>query len=571
MTDRDDQSMPGNGADADPHAAYRQQAAAHFGDTQNDNARSDGSQSAGQQPGRGTPRLFRPTDDVTPSTTANATTPPPPAPATPSGRGLPPASGQRFGAGTTYTGRGPDQPAAPSQPAYVAPPSPPPYVPPTNPPSAPPLPDPTPVNPTNWQTPSSYPAPQPPVNAPQPLSLPLSDILRRFNDAVDRLLLRGTNGELLRQPWFDSMRYQNADLFVYLSYGAAAVISMILGAGIGSTAVMILLFGLWAGLAYLYVALNTRLARQFLEYGICLVAVVVSVGTALAALGTLFGDGFGHGYPTAVAEGLLGLFFSLAAGLFFGGVGLRVHQAVPVPPPAAGPGATPQSFPPFTTPAGPNPANTPPSPPGQPNWSGGAHGSSWPPPTGPQVPYPALTGGGGTAVAAAVLSFIGTLWFGIVAKDAAKVLAAVGQMMDSLSHLGLKVGWPFYAAIGLSVVQIAIPILLLIGGIQLLSRRLAGRRTVAWGCALLLALSAFYFLTFVGAAEWLSTWTAGIGYRAGFGVSSVFAEAGLRWVAAPAVFAVVTMICALSPSTRQWCRPLGGAYGAPWYGPPAGP
>jgi hypothetical protein len=161
------------------------------------------------------------------------------------------------------------------------------------------------------------------------------------------------------------------------------------------------------------------------------------------------------------------------------------------------------------------------------------------------------------------------VWFAIVATDAAKVLAAVGQMMNSLSQLGLKVGWPFYAAIALSVVQIVIPILLLIGGIQLLSRRLVGRRTITWGCALLLAVSAFYLLTLVGVAEWLSTWTAGL--HAGFGVTSLFEQAGLRWVAAPAVFAIVTMICALSPSTRQWCRPPGGGYGPTWYGPPPAP
>lgn len=546
----------------------------------NDSTSGDGSPSGSndattgaQHAGGRAPRLFRATDDAAQGVAADDAAPQHPVPTPPVNRGPLPDSSQRFGAGTTYTGRGPHQPAEQSPPTiaappppptyagppptYTPPPSPPTYIAPRNPQNPTPPASAVPPNPPPWQAPPPYATP-PSAGYPYPPSSSLSGLWQRITETIDRVLLRGANNELIRQPWFDSIRYQNADLFVYVSYGAALLISLILGVGTASTAVMILLWGLWAGLAYLYLAVNTRLARQFLEYGICLVAVVVSAGTALAALGTLFGDGLGHSYPTAIAEGLIGLVFSVATGVFFGVVGLRAHR-VPLAPPA--PRATPH---PFAGSPDPNAPAAPPIPPGYPNVTGPAYGTAWPSSAGgPPMPYPGYPGGGGAAIAASILSLLGALWFGFAAIGWAGVLIYLPQILHGFSQAGLKPGSPFFFAIALSAVQTLTPILLLVGGIQLLSRRLSGRRTITWGCVLLLISSAFWALAFYGIVEWSNALFSSFGGKGTFNITPEIVKDGLIPIGVPVVYAVITMICALSPSTRLWCRPPGAGFGPP--------
>src|ERR1700733_3846382 len=154
-------------------------------------------------------------------------------------------------------GGGPYQSRRPTSSPYPPPPIPPATAPPN---SAPPL---------NYSVPPAPPSgygtpPQPSYYQSQPLpALPV--IWQRLTGAIDRLLVRGANGELLRQPWFDSIRAQSADNFVFLSYGGAFVFGLILALATSSTVVKLLLCVLWASLGYLYIALSTRLARQFLE------------------------------------------------------------------------------------------------------------------------------------------------------------------------------------------------------------------------------------------------------------------------------------------------------------------
>lgn len=132
MTDSDDAPTVGDGSgnahnnpaadgygSGDPHAAYREQAASHFADT-----KDLGGQSTPPSPPA--PRLFRPADDATQRWPADGgATAQHSMPVVPKSEGPPPYSGQRFGAGTTYTGSGSSQPAQPTPPPYVPPPMPP--------------------------------------------------------------------------------------------------------------------------------------------------------------------------------------------------------------------------------------------------------------------------------------------------------------------------------------------------------------------------------------------------------------------------------------------------------------
>jgi hypothetical protein len=513
----------------DPHAAYRQQAAMHFADS----AEQDN-------------QTTRPHPAGNPSDAQDS--------GVPRGQGLPPNSSHRFGAGTAYTGGGPYQPTQPTSSPY-----------------APPPPNPSAYGTPPQPNPSAYGTPPPPsyYQSQPPPALPV--IWQRLTGAIDRLLVRGANGELLRQPWLDSIRTQSADTFVLGSYGAAFVFGLILALAASSPLVMFLLCVLWAGLGYLYIALSTRLARQFLEYGICLVGGIAAIFGILAALSALVAGGPVPGYAPAVGGALSQLLLSVAAGFLFGVVKFRVHQAGALPAPGAGPsGSAPPPNTSPTHPPGPSQGYVPTlaSPPG----------ASVPPRGGgPQIPYPsygsgfapAPHGGGGTAITAVVLSFIGALWNGIGAIGAVRILAGSGQVMNAMEQFGAKPGWPFYGTIAMSIVQILIPVLLLIGGIQLLSRRSSGRRTITTGCVLWLVLSGIVALAFFGVSEWFNTWAGGLSDRSAFDVTSAFAKAGLLAAGLPALCAVIIMSCALSASTRRWCQQPGvGPYGTTWYGPP---
>ena len=589
MTDNDNAPTVGDGGEnahnypaaggygsGDPHTAYREQAAAHFADTPDRGGQST-------PPGARAPRLFRPADDATQSTSGDdSLTAQHPAPGAPSSQGLPPYSGQRFGAGTTYTGSGSYEPTQPSSSPYAPPP--------TRPVAQPPTPAP-PLDYPDYQTPPVYGTPRPPSynpsQSPQPSYYPsqsppaLPVLWQRLTGAIDRLLMRGANGELLRQPWFDSIRAQSADNFVYFSYGGAFLLSLILALATSSALTNLLLCVLWAGLGYLYIALSTRLSRQFLEYGICLVGVIVSVIGVLAAMSVMTTGGLVPGYPSAVGAAVFELLLSVATGFLFGVVGLRVHQAGPLPAP--GPGLSAHSPNQFTTPPAPGPSgasspNAPWAPPGYGPGPTATPGAAPPPPGGgPQIPYqssgpvfvPAMYSGGGTAITAVVLSFIGAAWNGFVAIGAVEILFGFGQLINMFHQFGTTPGWPLFAVFAMSVAQALVPLFLLVGGIQLAGRRLSGRRTIAIGCFLSLVVSGIGFLEFFGVSQWLNLFSNGIGRPSSFAITSQFVKAGAWAVGLPALFALITMFCALSASTRLWCRPPGaGPYGTMWYGPP---
>lgn len=147
---------------------------------------------------------------------------------------------------------------------------------------------------------------------------------------VLRLMQRGARGELLRQPWFHDMRQRNADPFVYVSFGVGVVVSLLLLVIPSSFVVSVLTTALWVGIGYLYFALGTKLAHQFLLFGICLVGGLVMAARALSAMVGLSirsASYYGFGYES-VAELMFVMLLNLAGVAAFIYVGVQVYRGI---------------------------------------------------------------------------------------------------------------------------------------------------------------------------------------------------------------------------------------------------
>ena len=104
---------------------------------------------------------------------------------------------------------------------------------------------------------------------------------------VTRLMDRGMRGELFQQPWFHKFRAESPDQFVYISYGVGFFISILLALIPSMFVSMVLSDLLWLAIGYLYFALGTKLAHQFLEFGICLVGALVMLGRIWSDVSTM--------------------------------------------------------------------------------------------------------------------------------------------------------------------------------------------------------------------------------------------------------------------------------------------
>jgi hypothetical protein len=187
------------------------------------------------------------------------------------------------------------------------------------------------------------PAPLPPVAPPypqqavaMPVQPPVAPAYGGYQPVapkdtfVTRLVERGIRGELFRQPWFHNLRATQPDTFVYVSYGVGVLVTVLLSL-IPSTFVATLLTdALWATVAYLYFALGTKLAHQFLLWGICVVGGIVMLMQLWSVVSLMSIDASLLRYtgrfvePTALLA--LDLVLDVAGGLLLGFVGVQVHR-----------------------------------------------------------------------------------------------------------------------------------------------------------------------------------------------------------------------------------------------------
>lgn len=159
-----------------------------------------------------------------------------------------------------------------------------------------------------------------------------------------RLMARGARGELIRAPGFRNALGHNPDNFVFVLYGGAFLLTLLLnfltpsgwvGSGTYYTSsffVGLLISVLWLGVAYVLLAVGTRVAHQFVAFGIGLVGALVSLAGAWGAGSALsVNRQFAAILGTSLAPSGL-LVFSLIVNLGFAGLfgylGLQVQQGI---------------------------------------------------------------------------------------------------------------------------------------------------------------------------------------------------------------------------------------------------
>ena len=154
-------------------------------------------------------------------------------------------------------------------------------------------------------------------------------LLTKGDSFIFRLMTRGVRGELIQQPWFQNMRNnpQGSNQFVYLGYAGAVLIGLFLSlfGGIGS----LIACAVWLGLAYCFLALGTKLAAQFVAYGIC------GLGAAASLLGVLIGIiGLAGVSSSPYVSGTLTAMLILAVvingviAVVLGYIGIQVHKGM---------------------------------------------------------------------------------------------------------------------------------------------------------------------------------------------------------------------------------------------------
>jgi hypothetical protein len=108
-----------------------------------------------------------------------------------------------------------------------------------------------------------------------------------------RLVRRGARGELIRQGWFLDVRRNNADAFVLGTFCAAVFLILLMEVGLtpgswtGVFVAVLLRYPVWVGLGYVYLAVGTKLAHQFLVWGICLGGALIAAWSAFSTVNAI--------------------------------------------------------------------------------------------------------------------------------------------------------------------------------------------------------------------------------------------------------------------------------------------
>lgn len=190
---------------------------------------------------------------------------------------------------------------------------------------------------------------------------------------------------------------------------------------------------------------------------------------------------------------------------------------------------------------------------------GGYPATTYPPTAGP-AGFPAkqqYAGSGGTAITAAVLSLVGVLYNAMYFVIGVGAIAGLVMMADSsygYMDKGIVAG-----TVAMSVASIVGPVLLLIGGIQLLRHRLSGRRLIVFGSVLTTAGPAVFTLAIFGLTKGAANMLGSMGTSESASWShswNTYAISGLLMNGIPLLGALITIVLTLTAATRRWCEPI---------------
>lgn len=182
--------------------------------------------------------------------------------------------------------------------------------------------------------PDAYPGPggpqYPGQTGPQQTPVDMAkSLLNKGDSFIFRFMQRGVRGELIPQPWFQNMRSnpQGSNQFVYLGYAGAVLIGLFLSlfGGIGSLVASVV----WLGFAYCFLALGTKLAAQFVAYGICGVGAAASLlGLLFGVIGLLAATGSPYVSGTLTAMLVLAVVINGIVAVVLGYIGIQVHKGI---------------------------------------------------------------------------------------------------------------------------------------------------------------------------------------------------------------------------------------------------
>lgn len=170
-------------------------------------------------------------------------------------------------------------------------------------------------------------------------------------------------------------------------------------------------------------------------------------------------------------------------------------------------------------------------------------------------------GSGGTAITASVLSFLSVLVNGMYA--AIGVMALIGLATLAASSRSVGDHGTIGLTLALSTVMAIGPIVLLIGGIQLLMHKRSGRWKIVVGSLLTIAGPSAFLLVSFGVLQGLSSLSGGMGTVEGAAQSKAFHQMATTFVllnGAPIALALLTIILTLAPATRRWCEAVHPTY-----------
>jgi hypothetical protein len=169
--------------------------------------------------------------------------------------------------------------------------------------------------------------------------------------------------------------------------------------------------------------------------------------------------------------------------------------------------------------------------------------AGYPTAPGPQYsPYgPPPSPSGGTAITAAVLSFLGTVAHGL---GTMVVFVAMSAINDVPKAKDLLPGWYTGFAIGSALINVAISIALLVGGIQLLRHVGWSRMLIAGACAAAIVWRIVDLVATKSIYDSIEKYGVDTGQRIGGMAGSTFAL----------IFPIATLVLVLVPLTKRWCE-----------------
>lgn len=154
-----------------------------------------------------------------------------------------------------------------------------------------------------------------------------SEMLAKGKSLISRLMLRGIRGELIPQPWFQNLRRQSADQFVYITYAVGFALSLVLALAPGVIGTVITDI-IWAGMIFVFFAVGTKLAHQFVAYGICAVGTVLMLISALYTITTFIDLASLHYFAGTTVMLVFSLAVTVISGAVLGYIGVQVRREI---------------------------------------------------------------------------------------------------------------------------------------------------------------------------------------------------------------------------------------------------